>query len=104
MEVNMISLFKESFQAAAQYVVNRIDNVRNRKAYISAYHNVFHDLNNENIHLMADIRTLIKIRRSTLEDADFPFTLFSDPKRYHLMAYNHALDIIEKLSDRFGDA
>jgi len=96
----MYDLFKISLRATRDYVGNRIQSGMNRETYVSTM---------DYIHTRAktswtDFPENIKRDRTKafLDAHALRYYILYNPRKYRLMAYDHALDILESLTLRFG--
>lgn len=99
----MLDLFYSSFLGTSNYVIHHIQSDRHRKAY----HQQVEDLLNFTYKSLDDAEYLINAEKKYIQDIKVSFwttdirDLLHSPKKYKLMACDHALDIVLSLKGRF---
>lgn len=95
----MINLFKILLKSTAKYVGDRIENKTNRLYYDNTIAHIL-DMTEDNQFNQLTYHT-IKYKNS-LAKKYYPYMFTCNPKKYEMLAAEHAVDIIESFIQRFG--
>lgn len=98
----MLDLFEVSFNATSQYVANRIESLKNRIIYEKTCDEISKVQGNQFTDNLQELRSvLIKNETPIIQLPKAAGITSGNYRKYSLMAYEHAIDIIDSITTRF---
>jgi hypothetical protein len=93
----------ELLESTGKFISKYIESDINKEAYIEGIRDCVDAFEGAREHGYDRLKYLMKVGNDFVHTKKFKRSLFSNPKKYYRMAFQHATDIVVSIEKRFGD-